>query len=260
MAPPRSRCRSPPPAFEAPVDPHRPHVPDHVRRARDTSVSFVFPTSTGEEGFETSDQDRTPVFRFNPASTTAAGTTARCTPVEADNPLNGNMYKPLYFDRGQAIHGASNVPTSPASKGCARLRVENQDMLVEWLGLADRDASGRTCTERFEPTGRVISALHEAHRRLFRPIGRMALLVLLWEHRRSVNMACGRSATSSSPLADGLRPGGGRRSGTVKSVIVDDANHTVALATTPSGNPSTPPTTVNVADATDDQLRYTGVS
>ncbi len=54
-----------------------------------------------------------------------------------DNPLNGNMYKPIYFDNGQAIHGASNVPTYPASKGCARLRVENQDQLIDWLGLTD---------------------------------------------------------------------------------------------------------------------------
>ena len=59
-------------------------------------------------------------------------------PVAEDNPLNGNMYKPIYFDNGQAIHGALNVPRSPASKGCARLRVEHQDLLVAWLGLADQ--------------------------------------------------------------------------------------------------------------------------
>jgi hypothetical protein len=47
------------------------------------------------------------------------------------------MYKPLYFDGGQAIHGANNVPTSPQSKGCARLRVEHQELLVNWLGLGD---------------------------------------------------------------------------------------------------------------------------
>ena len=50
------------------------------------------------------------------------------------------MYMPLYFDNGQAIHGANNVPTDPRSKGCARLRVENQDALIDWLGL--RDAGG----------------------------------------------------------------------------------------------------------------------
>jgi hypothetical protein len=56
-------------------------------------------------------------------------------PVAADNPLNGNMYRPLYFALGQAIHGANNVPTSPQSKGCARLRVSHQDALVTWMGL-----------------------------------------------------------------------------------------------------------------------------
>ncbi len=47
------------------------------------------------------------------------------------------MYKPLYFDAGQAIHGANSVPTSPASHGCARLRVRDQDTLVSWAGLQD---------------------------------------------------------------------------------------------------------------------------
>jgi hypothetical protein len=48
------------------------------------------------------------------------------------------MYRPIYFDDGQAIHGANNVPPEPASKGCVRLRVEDQDALVAWLGLDDR--------------------------------------------------------------------------------------------------------------------------
>jgi hypothetical protein len=47
------------------------------------------------------------------------------------------MYMPLYFDGGQAIHGANNVPPSPQSKGCARLRVESQNALIDWLGLRD---------------------------------------------------------------------------------------------------------------------------
>ena len=42
---------------------------------------------------------------------------------------------------GQAIHGANNVPRSPASKGCARLRVEHQDLLLGWLGLAGSGAT-----------------------------------------------------------------------------------------------------------------------
>ncbi len=102
-------------------------------------LDFVFPTSTGEEGFETRDQDRSRVFRYDPALDNGGWHDSTTYPVEIDNPLNGNMYKPLYFDGGQAIHGANNVPTSPQSKGCARLRPEDQDALVSWLGLADVD-------------------------------------------------------------------------------------------------------------------------
>jgi hypothetical protein len=98
---------------------------------------FVFPTSTGEPGHETRDQDLTRVYRYDPALQNDGWHNSTTFPVEEDNPLNGNMYRPLYFDGGQAIHGANNVPTSPQSKGCARLRVEHQDALVAWLGLDD---------------------------------------------------------------------------------------------------------------------------
>lgn len=102
-------------------------------------LNFVFPTSTGSEGFETRDQDRSRAFRFDPALDNGGWHDSTDYPVAIDNPRNGNMYKPLYFDGGQAIHGANNVPTSPQSKGCARLRVGHQDLLLGWLGLADRD-------------------------------------------------------------------------------------------------------------------------
>ena len=102
---------------------------------------FVFPTSTGEPGYETRDQDLQPVRRFNPALDNGGWHNSTSFPVAEDNPLNGNMYKPLYFDGGQAIHGANNVPTSPQSKGCARLRVEHQDMLLYWLGLGSPTTS-----------------------------------------------------------------------------------------------------------------------
>jgi len=99
----------------------------------------VFPTSTGEEEHETRLQERTRAFRFDPALQNDGWHNSTDFPVENDNPLNGNMYKPLYFDGGQAIHGANNVPTSPQSKGCARLRPEHQDQLIFWLGLAFDD-------------------------------------------------------------------------------------------------------------------------
>jgi hypothetical protein len=101
------------------------------------NVVFVFPTSTGEDGHETRNQTASPVFRYDPATENGGWHNSTHYPVPADNPLNGNMYKPLYFDNGQAIHGANNVPTSPASKGCARLPVYSQDALVDWLGLGD---------------------------------------------------------------------------------------------------------------------------
>ncbi len=100
-------------------------------------VRFVFGTSTGEAGHETRLQDGSQVFRYDPARKNGGWHDSTSYPVAADNPLNGNMYKPLYFDNGQAIHGAGNVPTDPQSKGCVRLRVEHQDVLIGWLGLSD---------------------------------------------------------------------------------------------------------------------------
>ena len=100
-------------------------------------IVFVFPTSTGESGYETRNQSDSRVFRYDPALENGGWHNSSHYPVPADNPLNGNMYRPLYFDAGQAIHGANNVPTSPASKGCARLPVASQDALVDWLGLRD---------------------------------------------------------------------------------------------------------------------------
>jgi lipoprotein-anchoring transpeptidase ErfK/SrfK len=105
-------------------------------------TTFIFPTSTGSEGFETRDQDRSEAFRFNPALDNGGWHDSSEFPVGVDNPLNGNLYKPLYFDLGQAIHGANTVPPTPESKGCARLRVDDQNTFVGWLGLDD--ATGET--------------------------------------------------------------------------------------------------------------------
>lgn len=98
---------------------------------------FAFPTSTGTEGFETRTQDRAEAFRYNPAVDNGGWHDSSEYPVGVDNPLNGNLYKPLYFDLGQAIHGANSVPPAPASKGCSRLSVANQEQLLDWLGLLD---------------------------------------------------------------------------------------------------------------------------
>jgi hypothetical protein len=111
-------------------------------------LAFVFPTSTGTAEFPTRTQDRSRAFRYDPAANNGGWHDSLTYPADEDNPLNGNMYKPLYFDRGQAIHGALNVPTSPASHGCARLRVEHQDLLIGWLGLGDADRA-------FNDSGRI---------------------------------------------------------------------------------------------------------
>lgn len=108
-------------------------------------LQFVFPTSTGLAEFPTRPQNRSRVFKYNSASHNGGWHDSLTYPAAEDNPLSGNMYRPLYFDGGQAIHGANNVPRSPASHGCARLRVQHMDMLISWLGLGD--VSGATYNE-----------------------------------------------------------------------------------------------------------------
>jgi len=101
------------------------------------TIRFVFPTSTGVDRYPTRTLDRARAFRYDPATDNGGWHNSTTFPAAVDNPLNGNMYKPVYFSRGQAIHGANNVPPQPASHGCVRLRVGDQDQLVAWLGLAD---------------------------------------------------------------------------------------------------------------------------
>ncbi len=99
-------------------------------------VVDVFPTSTGQPGFETRTVSAR-AFRFDPATDNEGWHDSATFPVEGDNPLNGNMYKPLYFNDGQAIHGAGFIPPDPRSKGCARTFPKHQDMIIEWLGLGE---------------------------------------------------------------------------------------------------------------------------
>jgi N-acetylmuramoyl-L-alanine amidase len=41
----------------------------------------------------------------------------------------GSLYKPLYFDKGWAVHGAASVPGYPASHGCVRTSDYDQDFV-----------------------------------------------------------------------------------------------------------------------------------
>ena len=99
-------------------------------------VVDVFPTSTGAEDHRTFNV-RAKAVRFDPAIDNEGWHDSSSFPVTVDNPLNGNMYKPIYFNDGQAIHGAEFIPPYPRSKGCARTFPRHQDMIIEWLGLQD---------------------------------------------------------------------------------------------------------------------------
>ena len=82
-----------------------------------TRMMFVFGTSTGEAGWETSNQEAARAFRYDPALENAGWHNSTKFPVAADNPLNGNMYRPLYFYRGQAIHGVEQRSARAAEQG-----------------------------------------------------------------------------------------------------------------------------------------------
>jgi len=97
----------------------------------------VFPTSTGEPGYETHTVRALPAYRFDPAVENGGWHDSANFPSAVDNPQNGNMYKPLYFNGGQAIHGAGYIPPFPRSKGCARTFPYHQDLLLQWLGIDD---------------------------------------------------------------------------------------------------------------------------
>jgi hypothetical protein len=101
-----------------------------------SGVRFVFPTSTGEAEFPTRRVAEADAFRFDPALENDGWHDSSEFPASYDNPLNGNMYKPIYFNNGQAIHGANNVPPRPASHGCARLALSHHEARIAWLGLA----------------------------------------------------------------------------------------------------------------------------
>ena len=100
----------------------------------DQRVVDIYPTSTGEEGHETTDV-RAKAIRYDPAADNEGWHDSSSFPVEIDNALNGNMYKPIYFNEGQAMHGANYIPPEPRSKGCARTFPAHQDAIVAWLGL-----------------------------------------------------------------------------------------------------------------------------
>lgn len=49
----------------------------------------------------------------------------------------GRLYQPVYFNYGIAIHGAGNVPTYPASRGCVRHPMHIAEYLPDLIEIGD---------------------------------------------------------------------------------------------------------------------------
>ncbi len=49
----------------------------------------------------------------------------------------GRLYNPVYFNYGIAIHGASNVPSNPASRGCVRIPMHIAEYLPSLVANGD---------------------------------------------------------------------------------------------------------------------------
>ena len=54
------------------------------------------------------------------------------------NAALGRLNNPVYFNYGIAVHGASNVPNSPASHGCVRIPLHIADYFPSLLDRGDR--------------------------------------------------------------------------------------------------------------------------
>ncbi|MBA2279248.1 hypothetical protein H0V99_02320 [Candidatus Saccharibacteria bacterium] len=100
----------------------------------DTKVAFIFPSSSGTVEFPSRNGEWA-AFRYDPALANGGWHNSSDYPADVDSLLNGNMKWPVYHHKGQATHGALNVPTYPASHGCNRLSEANQEILINWLGL-----------------------------------------------------------------------------------------------------------------------------
>lgn len=48
----------------------------------------------------------------------------------------GDMWRPMYYDSGWAVHGSTSIPTYPASHGCARVSTAAMDYLWSSVAMA----------------------------------------------------------------------------------------------------------------------------
>lgn len=114
------------------LEPRRPDLgPDHVEIdiarqlvlvIRGGEVAHILHTSTGKRS--------TPTVR------------GVFTVYEKRNVRQANrMYRPVFFHRGYAFHGYPEIPTYPASAGCARMFDGDMDFLWPFLPMGHRIAS-----------------------------------------------------------------------------------------------------------------------
>ena len=50
----------------------------------------------------------------------------------------GDMWNPVYFNYGIAVHGALNVPLEPASHGCVRIPMHISEYFQGLIDLGDK--------------------------------------------------------------------------------------------------------------------------
>ena len=53
------------------------------------------------------------------------------------NAALGRLYKPIYFNYGIAIHGATSVPNRPASRGCVRIPMHIAEYFPDLVSIGD---------------------------------------------------------------------------------------------------------------------------
>ncbi|WP_246074427.1 L,D-transpeptidase family protein [Marihabitans asiaticum] len=91
---------------------------------RGGAVQVALNTSTGSgELYETEDGEQV-------RATTPTGSFSVFRGVDKmDESDLGKLWRPRYFYRGWAVHGATSVPAYPASHGCARVSNPAMDMI-----------------------------------------------------------------------------------------------------------------------------------
>jgi LysM repeat protein len=101
-------------------------------------LQFIFPTSTGEPGFETRLQDSSSVYRYDPAFDNGGWHDSTEFPVPEDNPDQWQHVQSRCTSTADwRFTERTTSRRARRARGCARLRLENHDMLIDWLGIGD---------------------------------------------------------------------------------------------------------------------------